>query len=234
MDQKKLYELAEDAVREEDLRAKEIPSIDLYVDQIINLVTEKQKEGSERYYDRQLTKTMINNYSKDGLITPVKGKKYNKEQIVQILTIYTLKNTLSIGEIKRLLQGAYAMDGFGGDDLVALYDRYLAIKEKNRGYALEILGELQQRETLDVGDEKDLMMTIGGLLSLSAFLKDIAQTMLDDVYPEPESEEVTEEKEKAEKKAEKDQAKKEKKEEKKEKKEEKKEKKESAKAASKE
>lgn len=230
MDQNKLYALAEDAVREEDLSAKEIPAIDLYVDQIINLVSEKQKEGSARYYDRQLTKTMINNYSKDGLITPVKGKKYNKEQIVQILTIYTLKNTLSIGEIKRLLNGAYAVEGFDGDDLIALYDRYLAIKEQNRGYALEILEELQHRSELDVTEEKDLMMTIGGLLSLSAFLKDIAQSMIDAEYPEPEPEEAVEEKEKAEKKAEKEQAKKEKKEEKKEKKE----KKENAKADSKE
>jgi len=230
MDQKKIYELAEDAVKEEDLRSKEIPAIDLYVDQIINLVAEKQKEGSERYYDRQLTKTMINNYSKDGLITPVKGKKYNKEQIVQILTIYTLKNTLSIGEIKRLLQGAYAMEGFDGDDLVALYDRYLAIKDQNRGYALEILEEIQQRSELDVNEPKDRMMTIGGLLSLSAFLKDIAQSMIDEEFPEPEPEEAVEEKEKAEKKAEKEQAKKEKKEEKKEKKE----KKENAKADAKE
>lgn len=213
MNQQELELLAKDALREEDLSAGEIPSIDLYVDQILNLVSEKQKEGSERYYDRQLTKTMINNYSKDGLITPVKGKKYNKEQIVQILTIYTLKNTVSIGEIKRLLNGAYAMEGFRGEDLVALYDRYLSIKEQNRGYALEILGELCRREELDVSDEKDMMMTVGGLLSLSAFLKDIAQAMIDAAYPEPEPEEekkekeAAEEKEKAEKKAEKEKAK---------------------------
>ena len=234
MDQKKLCALAEDAVREEDLGAKEIPAIDLYVDQIINLVSEKQKEGSERYYDRQLTKTMINNYSKDGLITPVKGKKYNKEQIVQILTIYTLKNTLSIGEIKRLLNGAYAIEGFSGDDLVVLYDRYLAIKEQNRGYALEILEEIQHRSELDVTKEKDMMMTIGGLLSLSAFLKDIAQSMIDCEYPEPEPEEVTEEKEKAEKKAEKEDKKEKEKAEKEKAKKEKKEKKESAEASSEE
>ncbi len=236
MNQQEMELLAKDALREEDLGAKEIPSIDLYVDQILNLVAEKQKKGSARYYDRQLTKTMINNYSKDGLITPVKGKKYNKEQVVQILTIYTLKNTLSIGEIKRLLNGAYATEGFDGEALVALYDRYLSVKEKNRGYALEILDELCRREELDVTNETDMMMTIGGLLSLSAFLKDIAQAMIDAEYPEPEPEEekkekeAAEEKEKAEKKAEKEKAKKEKKEEKKEKKE----KKESAEAGSEE
>ena len=237
MKQEDLKLLAKDAVREEDLRAREIPSIDLYVDQILNLVAEKQKEGSERYYDRQLTKTMINNYSKDGLITPVKGKKYTKEQIVQILTIYTLKNTISIGEIKRLLDGAYAIEGFGGEDLVALYDRYLSIKDQNREYALEILDELMHRSELDVSDEKDMMMTVGSLLSLSAFLKDIAQAMIDSAYPEPEpvdekkEKEAAAEKEKAEK-AEKKAEKAEKAEKAKKEKKEKKDKKESAEAPS--
>ena len=96
MNREELYRITKDAVRDEELISSEIPAIDLYVDQIINLVSEKLKGGSERYRERQLTKTMINNYSKDGLITPVKGKKYNKEQIMQILTIYTLKPTLSI------------------------------------------------------------------------------------------------------------------------------------------
>ena len=246
MKQEDLKLLAKDAVREEDLRAREIPSIDLYVDQILNLVAEKQKEGSERYYDRQLTKTMINNYSKDGLITPVKGKKYTKEQIVQILTIYTLKNTISIGEIKRLLDGAYAIDGFGGEDLVALYDRYLSIKDQNRDYALEILDDLMRRSELDVSDEKDMMRTVGSLLSLSAFLKDIAQAMIDAAYPEPEpvdekkEKEAAAEKEKAEKaekkaeKVEKEKAEKAEKEKAKKEKKEKKDKKESAEAPSEE
>ena len=35
---------------------------------------------------------MINNYSKAKVITPVKGKKYTKEQIIQMLIIYQLKN----------------------------------------------------------------------------------------------------------------------------------------------
>ncbi len=207
MDCQELYRIAEDAVNEEELCSSDIPTIDLYVDQIINLVAEKQKEGSERYRDRQLTKTMINNYSKDGLITPVKGKKYNKEQIVQMLTVYTLKNTLSIGEIKRLLDGAYALDGFGGEDLIQLYDGYLAIKRQNREYARKILGELMANHSLDVSDERDFMLTVGALLSLSAFLRQTAQAMIDEVYPIPE---VPEEKKEKDKDKEKEKSKKEK------------------------
>ena len=80
----------EDALDEAELKSEDIPTIDLYIDQILNLISERLKDGSERYHDRQLTKTMINNYSKEGLITPVKGKKYDKEQILQMLMIYTL------------------------------------------------------------------------------------------------------------------------------------------------
>ena len=75
MDRKELDAVIADALNDAELKAEDIPAIDLYVDQIINLVADKQKEGSQRFLEKQLTKTMINNYSKDGVITPVKGKK---------------------------------------------------------------------------------------------------------------------------------------------------------------
>ncbi len=185
MNKERLYEIANDAVREEELTGNEIPNIDLYVDQIISLVSEKNKQSSERYQDRQLTKTMINNYSKDGIITPIKGKKYTKEQFVQILTVYTLKNTLSIGEIKRLLEGAYSIEGYDGEELAKTYDRYIDIKGKNRDFSVETLTQIMNRYDLDIEDERDLMLTIGALLSLSGFLRATAQAMIDERYPIP-------------------------------------------------
>jgi len=212
MDRNELYRIAEDAVRDEELTSKEIPAIDLYVDQIINLVSDKLKTGSERYYDRQLTKTMINNYSKDGLITPVKGKKYNTEQIVQILSVYTLKSNLSIGEIKRLLQGAYGIEGFDGEDLTEIYDRYLAIKRDNRAYSREILDHLMKEHQLNVEDEREFMLIVGSLLSLSGFLRQTAQAMIDARYPLPDpDEEKTKAKEDKEKDKEKEKEKRKKK-----------------------
>ena len=221
MDREALKRIAEEAVRDEELSVGEIPAIDLYVDQIINLVGEKLKSGSERYAGRQLTKTMINNYSKDGLITPVKGKKYNREQILQILTIYSLKNSLSMGEIKRMLHGAYASEGFDGESLLQVYDRYIALKRENRGYTLEILEELMNRYELTAEDEGEQMLLIGTLLSLSVFLRNAAQAILEESYPplpDPDEKKEEEKKEKEEKKErEKEEKREEKKEEKKEK-----------------
>ena len=226
-----LLDIARDALNDAELRSKEIPNIDLYVDQIINLIAEKLKEGSQRYSERQLTKTMINNYSKDGLITPVKGKKYNKEQILQMLTVYTLKGTLSIGEIKRLLQGAYSVEGFDGDALRELYDKHIAIKEDNREYAQKALDGIVERNALDVENDVDYIVTVCALVSLSAQLRNIAQAMIDEKFPEPEEpEEEEKDAEKAERKEEKKAEKAERKEEKKAEKAERKEDKETEKA----
>ena len=118
MNREEFKGLVSDAVNDTELKSSDIPAVDLYVDQIIKLHSDRLREGSERFFDRQLTKTMINNYAKDRVITPVKGKKYTKEQIIQILFIYSLKGTLSIGEIKRMLDGAYSIEGFDGAALI--------------------------------------------------------------------------------------------------------------------
>jgi hypothetical protein len=184
MNDKALLDTVNDALNEAELRSDEIPAIDLYVDQILNLINDKLGEGSERYRDRVLTKTMINNYSKDGIITPVKGKKYNKEQIVQMLTVYTLKGTLSINEIKRTLKGAYASGDFDGEDLTALYDRYLDIKNDNREYAKMALDGIIERNGLDMESDVDYISAICALVAFSAQLKNIAQAMIDDRFPD--------------------------------------------------
>lgn len=183
MNRDELNKTVKDAVNDAELESAEIPAIDLYVDQILNLINEKLQEGSERYYDRQLTKTMVNNYSKEGLITPIKGKKYNKEQILQILTIYTLKSTLSINEIKRLLQGMYATDGFDEQEFTRLYDRHLQIKEVNRKYAFEALNGIIERNSLDVSDDLDYISLVCAISAFSAHLKNIAQAMIAEKFP---------------------------------------------------
>ena len=158
---------------------------------------------------------MINNYAKDRVISPVKGKKYTKEQIIQILMIYTLKGTLSIGEIKRVLDGAYSIEGFDGDSLTALYDRYCTIKQANREFCASIVEEMTADKGFDVENDEDFLALLGSIVSLSSYLKNLAQVMIDAKYPAPEPEEDEEkdkDKEKEKKKEEKKEEKKEKKE----------------------
>ena len=207
MNKNELDLIIKDALNDSELKSTDIPAIDLYVDQIISLVAEKLNEGSERYRDRQLTKTMINNYSKDGLITPIKGKKYSAEQIIQILTVYTLKNTISIGEIKRMLFSAYNADEADKKKIISVYDRHIDIKHQNREYAAEIVNELLEKYSLDPTDKVSFATAICSLISLSAQLRNIAVAMIDAEFPElPEEDDKAKEKEtkKAEKAKEKE------------------------------
>lgn len=204
MTRNQLIDIAIDATNDSELTSKDIPAIDLYVDQIINLISSKLAEGSERHRSRQLTKTMINNYSKDGLIMPVKGKKYTQEQVMQILFIYSLKNTLSIGEIKRLLYGAYGIEGFGAEELTKLYDAHEEIKSETREYSLKFLNDdILDNLSLDASDDADYISIICALVSMSAHLKNIAQAMIDVKYPLPVSEDDDDKSDKKDKKEEK-------------------------------
>ena len=210
MDRNDLKARIEYAVGDTDLESRHIPSIDLYLDQIINLVAEKNAASTDMYRDRVLTPTMVNNYSKDGLIKPIRGKKYSKEHIIQMLLVYSLKNTLSIGAIRRILTGVYSEPiSFDGEKLTEGYDRYLELKERNRGETLAIVEKLIDERGLSLDDELDFFVLLLGIVSLSADLKNTAIALLEDRYPdmeavrreelERERERIREEKEEAKK-----------------------------------
>lgn len=198
MDMQEMKALVRDAVNDADLHPTQIPSIDLYVDQITCLMAENQKLGSARFQDRVLTKTMINNYSKDGLITPVKGKKYSKEQILQMLLVCSLKNTLSISEIKRILQNVYAMPAFDGDGLEKAYEKFLSVKEYERAELQPLMERLLTECALNPTDDTDFFTFILGLSSMSSYLKNTVQALIEARYPDLSAEREREEQERRE------------------------------------
>ncbi len=74
-----------------------IPDFGLYMDQVITFM--------EKYYpEKPLTKTMINNYTKDNILFPTHKKKYIREHIMMLSLIQVLKKNLSLPEIKVLLE----------------------------------------------------------------------------------------------------------------------------------
>lgn len=81
----------------------EIPNIDLYMDQITTFMDDHLKSSKRFEDDKILTKTMINNYSKNKLLPPSEKKKYSPEHMVLLLFIYYFKNFLSINDIQSIL-----------------------------------------------------------------------------------------------------------------------------------
>lgn len=78
------------------------PDLPLYMDQVTSLL-ERWVEHSKRYDDdKVLTKTMINNYTKSGILPPPSKKRYQKEHLYLLLSVYYLKNFLTMEDILTL------------------------------------------------------------------------------------------------------------------------------------
>ncbi|MDE7431118.1 MAG: DUF1836 domain-containing protein [Lachnospiraceae bacterium] len=81
----------------------DIPSIDLYMDQVTTFMDKHLKSSKRFDEDKILTKTMINNYSKNELLPAPIKKRYTKEHVILLIFIYYYKNILSINDIKTIL-----------------------------------------------------------------------------------------------------------------------------------
>ncbi len=85
-------------------RWSELPNLDLYLDQTVNILEKYLKTCFGSREEPIITKTMINNYVKQGLIKPPKKKKYNRIHIATLLVICILKQIYSINDISELIQ----------------------------------------------------------------------------------------------------------------------------------
>ena len=101
----------------------DIPSIDLYMDQVTTFM-DRHLSGNKRFDDDKiLTKTMINNYAKNDLLPAPKKKRYTKDHVIMLTYIYYMKNFLSINDIKTLLK-PISERYFDGNNKVSMEEIY--------------------------------------------------------------------------------------------------------------
>lgn len=84
-------------------RWNELPEIDLYLDQVVNYIEKYLGQYNVNKEDKVITKTMINNYVKQGIIPAPEKKKYNKVHIAYLLVTCILKQVYSINDIGKLI-----------------------------------------------------------------------------------------------------------------------------------
>lgn len=84
-----------------------LPDIDLYMDQIINYLDKQLYVFQTTSTDKQITPSMINNYVKGNVIPSPISKRYNKEHIAQIDEVCTLKQVLTLAEVKQIEDNRY-------------------------------------------------------------------------------------------------------------------------------
>lgn len=100
-----LSSIMESLDRIDYIRPEDIPNIDLYMDQVTTLMGDRLKNSTRHpESDKILTKTMINNYTKNNLLPPPVRKKYSREHVLILIFIYYYKGIMSINDIQTILQ----------------------------------------------------------------------------------------------------------------------------------
>lgn len=117
-----LHQLAEiDYVHPDD-----IPNIDLYMDQVLTFLDQELGTVREATEDKAMTKTMINNYTKNQILPSPEKKKYSRDHMLNLIFIYYLKNFLSMKDIKSILDPINERY-FGSDEGLGFFDIYSAM-----------------------------------------------------------------------------------------------------------
>ncbi len=160
MKKETINQLLEQLEQQPYLSAGHIPKLNLYIDQILTLFADGSTE------EQALTKAMVNNYSKEKMLRPIKGKTYSREQILQILLICRLKPVLSMEQIKGL---TLALMEEGSEEIL---EQILTVadEQKNKGFSLagQWLDSMELPQDLSNADCAELVLELSHLSQLFA------------------------------------------------------------------
>ncbi|PSL40429.1 uncharacterized protein DUF1836 [Planomicrobium soli] len=174
------------------IQIEDIPKIDLYIDQVIQLFETGFAESKRNEKEKILTKTMINNYAKGKLFYPLHNKKYSRNHVMLISLIYQMKSVLSINDIKGVLDGINEKAVQKDLDLQPFYASYLHLQQGNiASFANEL--ERQEKEVAvqmqEAGEmeEFERVLLIASLVHTSNLYKRAAEKLLDEMSEGAES-----------------------------------------------
>ena len=125
-----------------------LPDIGLYMDQVVTLM---DRTFSPALPKGEMTKSMVNNYVKVGMIPRPTGKKYDRDHLAMLIMIGVLKQALSMESISKLLE-VVCRDGVKEG-----YDRFRMMTEsidqsaQSGRVELQINGESAQEQALRLG-----------------------------------------------------------------------------------
>lgn len=195
------------------IKPGDVPNIDLYMDQVTTFMDEHLSDCKRHEDDKILTKTMINNYTKNDLLPPPVKKKYSKDHLYLLAFIYYFKNILCISDIQKLLtpltENFFEADAKTDKDLDEIYKGvYDMCKSQIGNLSRDVIAKakLADANIADVEDSKQkdflYLFYLVSVLSFDVYLKKNLIENLIDAYSanHPTSEENVQKKEKKDKK----------------------------------
>ena len=203
--------IIEDIKKIEYIKSEDIPNIELYMDQVTTFM-DSRLAGFKRYdADKMLTKTMINNYTKNNLLPSPNKKKYSKDHMIILIFIYYMKSVMTIEDIHSLIEPLNDKY-FGADSGVKfsdIYDEIFKLEETQAEVvARDVIKNFERSKEafamLEDGSEKEQLQMFANIcmLSFDVYMKkQLIEKMIEDNFSlKDKKEEKKKDKEKKDKK----------------------------------
>ena len=173
-------------IRLDFITPDEIPGLELYMDQLTRYMDKHLGSTLRDESDKALTKTMINNYTKNKLIPPPEKKRYSRKHLILLIYIYYLKNVVSINDIRRIL-GPMIEKDFGEDDIFEIYNSIFEMEKLqyfNTEASVIKSSQIVDKKLPENEDEYLSKMAFIYLLGYDIFMKKRLMEKLIDELPE--------------------------------------------------
>lgn len=192
----RVQNLLDELLRNQGIRPEDIPNIELYMDQVTTFMDDHLSAYKRYPDDKVLTKTMINNYTKNHLLPPSNKKKYSNEHIILLIMIYYYKSILSISDIQNLLSVLtdeyFPENPESGLSMKGIYSKLAdQLKDSKPDTVEEILKSFEKSKNLYASEEMSreeaaslATFTFISQLCYDIYLrKHLIEKLLDQMYP---------------------------------------------------
>ncbi len=169
---------------------QDLPDIDLYMDQVVTFLEKQLAIFQTSSLDKQITSSMINNYVKGGVVSAPISKKYNREHLALIEEVCTLKQVLTIAEVKQIIDERYRKEDVEKDVIFNSFKDLL--NEKNLEAISATKKALEGIENNDTKKLTDLAvhlaLTANGYISIAKRILFLMRLFADE-HEEPKKKE---------------------------------------------
>lgn len=172
--------LAREMADAPQLKPEEIPDIEIYMDQLITYLDKRLG-----FYNREegapfVTRSMVNNYSKAGLLPPTAAKRYHQGHIMILSLVCQLKRLFTIQDLGRLL----APVGSEKEGAEGLYRHFLTAQREVFAGTPELAERLLS--ALEEGEEVKARAALVTQLAVRAQRDLLLAERILDLMPAPE------------------------------------------------
>ena len=150
------------------------------MDQVLSFMNDNLKHYKSSPSDHPLTKSMINNYVKHGIIPKPKNKKYYPQHVISLIYIFYLKQILSLEDVKTIMN-EYEKERFD-EGINKLYKVFLSSEQEEvlkLEKEIEALAKNIYEHNHDFDDDEIIFLFIMLLSSRANTYKVIIEKLID-------------------------------------------------------